>query len=364
MMPRVSGFEMLDILRNTDGLKDVHVIMLTALGQAEDKTRADSLGADRYMVKSQVTLEDIVKTAADVLAGAPASITPGTQAAAVAAEEQAAAPAPTATIPVAAAPPVSPPATTTPTSPLPTAEPTTTPPVESPATTMPKLTIPISTPPDDTSSQTMPAPDTSQPSATDQTPQATPQTSTPTSVTDDKLVTDAVKDLVANTDDAANKAAPAETPPVAPAIAPPAPEPQAVVPATPPAPEPVTAVPPMPTSAPPLPSNSNGLTMQPVLSAAPTTIVPPTPQPPAQPQNDSVEVANKKIIQPLAPGSSPTPPDLHELLAKEGITNMDDTPHPAASPFMETSHPPGHVISPGGNQPGPANPGDPNSIAL
>ena len=44
-MPRVSGFEMLDILRNTEGLKHVKVIMLTALGQAEDKTRSDSLGA-------------------------------------------------------------------------------------------------------------------------------------------------------------------------------------------------------------------------------------------------------------------------------------------------------------------------------
>ncbi|MBC7581363.1 response regulator [Aeromicrobium sp.] len=67
MMPKISGFEMLDILRNTDGLKDVKVIMLTALGQAEDKTRADELGADKYLVKSQVTLEDIVKTAHQLL---------------------------------------------------------------------------------------------------------------------------------------------------------------------------------------------------------------------------------------------------------------------------------------------------------
>lgn len=67
MMPRISGFEMLDILRNTDGLKHVKIIMLTALGQSEDKTRADSLGADRYLVKSQVTLEDIVKAAEELL---------------------------------------------------------------------------------------------------------------------------------------------------------------------------------------------------------------------------------------------------------------------------------------------------------
>jgi DNA-binding response OmpR family regulator len=82
MMPKISGFEMLDILRNTDGLKDVKVIMLTALGQSEDKARADQLGADKYLVKSQVTLEDIVKTAHQLLDdGAPATAEPAPAAA-------------------------------------------------------------------------------------------------------------------------------------------------------------------------------------------------------------------------------------------------------------------------------------------
>lgn len=58
---------MLDILRNTEGLKDTKVIMLTALGQSDDQKRADMLGADRYLVKSQVTLEDIVKVAHELL---------------------------------------------------------------------------------------------------------------------------------------------------------------------------------------------------------------------------------------------------------------------------------------------------------
>ena len=71
MMPKISGFEMLDILRNTDGLKNVKVIMLTALGQAEDSQRANSLGADRYLVKSQVTLEDIVKATHELVGDAP-----------------------------------------------------------------------------------------------------------------------------------------------------------------------------------------------------------------------------------------------------------------------------------------------------
>lgn len=68
MMPKISGFDMLDILRGTPETKNVKVIVMTALSQAEDKTRADKLGADRYLVKSQVTLEDVAKVARDVLA--------------------------------------------------------------------------------------------------------------------------------------------------------------------------------------------------------------------------------------------------------------------------------------------------------
>ena len=67
MMPKISGFEMLDILRNTDGLQKVKVIMLTALGQSEDQTKANNLGADKYLVKSQVTLEDIVKAVKELI---------------------------------------------------------------------------------------------------------------------------------------------------------------------------------------------------------------------------------------------------------------------------------------------------------
>ncbi|HSW85051.1 MAG TPA: response regulator [Candidatus Saccharimonadales bacterium] len=67
MMPKISGFEMLDILRNTEGLKQVKIVMLTALGQNDDQKLANRLGADRYLVKSQVTLEDIVKVAHELL---------------------------------------------------------------------------------------------------------------------------------------------------------------------------------------------------------------------------------------------------------------------------------------------------------
>jgi CheY-like chemotaxis protein len=72
MMPKISGFDMLDILRSTPETKDTKVIMMTALSQVEDKQRADRLGADRYLVKSQVTLEDVAKVAREVIDQVPA----------------------------------------------------------------------------------------------------------------------------------------------------------------------------------------------------------------------------------------------------------------------------------------------------
>lgn len=60
MMPRVSGFDVLDILRNTPETTNVKIVMLTALSQESDKERAESLGVDDYLVKSQVVIADVV----------------------------------------------------------------------------------------------------------------------------------------------------------------------------------------------------------------------------------------------------------------------------------------------------------------
>lgn len=60
MMPKVSGFDVLDILRNTPETANVRVVMLTALSQESDKQRALDLGVDDYLVKSQVVIADVV----------------------------------------------------------------------------------------------------------------------------------------------------------------------------------------------------------------------------------------------------------------------------------------------------------------
>ncbi len=61
MMPKLSGFDVLDIIRNTRETMNVRVIMLTALSQAKDKEMAEKLGADDYLVKSQVVIGDVVE---------------------------------------------------------------------------------------------------------------------------------------------------------------------------------------------------------------------------------------------------------------------------------------------------------------
>ena len=76
MMPKISGFDMLDILRSTPETKSIKVIMMTALSSEDQRTRGESLGANRYLVKSQVGIEDVVRTVHDVLADTPTAANP------------------------------------------------------------------------------------------------------------------------------------------------------------------------------------------------------------------------------------------------------------------------------------------------
>jgi two-component system phosphate regulon response regulator PhoB len=60
MMPKISGFEVLDILKNTSATAQIKVIMLTALGQDSDQEKAKGLGADDYLVKSQIVISEVI----------------------------------------------------------------------------------------------------------------------------------------------------------------------------------------------------------------------------------------------------------------------------------------------------------------
>ena len=102
MMPKISGFDMLDIIRSTPELAQTKIIMMTALSSDDQRQKGENLGADMYLVKSQVGIEDVVNAVHGVLgdgAGAAAAA-PAAAAVAVAAPAMAA----PAAAPAAAAP--------------------------------------------------------------------------------------------------------------------------------------------------------------------------------------------------------------------------------------------------------------------
>jgi hypothetical protein len=58
---------MVESLRAAPETKDLKIIMMTALGQAEDQARGEKLGVLKYLVKSQVTLEDFARVVKEAL---------------------------------------------------------------------------------------------------------------------------------------------------------------------------------------------------------------------------------------------------------------------------------------------------------
>ena len=265
MMPKISGFDMLDILRSTTETKDIKVIMMTALSSEEQRQRGVALGADRYLVKSQVGIEDVVRTVHEVLGDAPVAgqtplMTPKP------------APAPTLT-PVAAGPGARPSAPATPHEPTPVA----------PAP-MPAPTAPTPVPAPTSSPQTPPESALPQPTA----PFSTPRVGTLA----DRVIQPLAQSGPAAPDfnsmiekelsgGAAPVAVPAPTPaPVAPAPSMPTPMPAAA-----PASSPTPAAP-APAPVAPVPSAPSGLdfeeTPRPVgTTPAPSVQLPQPPQPPA-----------------------------------------------------------------------------------
>lgn len=81
MMPKMSGFDMLDILRSSPDTAETRVILMTALSGDAEKSRGGQLKADKYFVKSAATIDDLVAAAFELLTqltpgGAPVATAP------------------------------------------------------------------------------------------------------------------------------------------------------------------------------------------------------------------------------------------------------------------------------------------------
>lgn len=60
VLPKVSGFEVLESLKNQRKLKDIPIILLTNLSQKADVEKGLKLGADDYLIKAHFMPSEVV----------------------------------------------------------------------------------------------------------------------------------------------------------------------------------------------------------------------------------------------------------------------------------------------------------------
>jgi len=68
VMPKKDGFEVLSELKQSDKTRNIPVVVLSNLGQEEDIDRCKALGADDYLVKSSISINDVVEKIREILA--------------------------------------------------------------------------------------------------------------------------------------------------------------------------------------------------------------------------------------------------------------------------------------------------------
>jgi len=66
IMPKVTGFEVLQSISITPGLDKVPVVILSNLAQDSDIQKARQLGAKEYFVKVKVSIDDLVARAKEL----------------------------------------------------------------------------------------------------------------------------------------------------------------------------------------------------------------------------------------------------------------------------------------------------------
>jgi CheY-like chemotaxis protein len=67
IMPNMNGFEVLEAVRKNPDYKELPIIMLTNLSQSSDELQARELGANDYMIKSNITLKQLVERIESIL---------------------------------------------------------------------------------------------------------------------------------------------------------------------------------------------------------------------------------------------------------------------------------------------------------
>ncbi len=61
ILPKISGFELMETLRADPQFEQAPIIVISNLGQESDMSRGQSLGAIQYFVKAKVSIEELVE---------------------------------------------------------------------------------------------------------------------------------------------------------------------------------------------------------------------------------------------------------------------------------------------------------------
>lgn len=67
VMPKKNGFDVLYEIKQGQKTKEIPVVILSNLGQEEDIKRGKDLGADDYLIKSNIAIGDIVSKIKQVM---------------------------------------------------------------------------------------------------------------------------------------------------------------------------------------------------------------------------------------------------------------------------------------------------------
>ncbi|MDP1706626.1 MAG: response regulator [bacterium] len=69
ILPKVSGFEVMEAIQKNPNYKKAPIIVISNLGQDTDMAKGQSLGAVGYFIKAQVSIEDLVTKIKAFLSG-------------------------------------------------------------------------------------------------------------------------------------------------------------------------------------------------------------------------------------------------------------------------------------------------------
>lgn len=67
IMPKVTGFDVLDKISKTPDLKGIPIVVLSHLAQDSDIAKAKQMGAETYFIKVKVSIDEVIDKVASLV---------------------------------------------------------------------------------------------------------------------------------------------------------------------------------------------------------------------------------------------------------------------------------------------------------